>query len=250
MTASTSAELSHRVLAIRHGEYGGLGTFAQVCHRLGVAHDYLDPGQGQVLEGALQTYSHVVVLGGAMGAYEVERYPHLRLEYDLIEEALDLRIPLLGICLGSQMLAQVLGAQVRRGSHGPEVGWHPVSITPAAGRDPLFQGFPQHLQAFQWHFDTFDLPQGCTLLAHSDHYLQAFTDNRQAWGLQFHLEVTPKIVDHWVQETRDLGNPDRFDLDRILAAGPQYFPDFETLAEGLMTAFLQRSTPAWDQRGD
>jgi GMP synthase (glutamine-hydrolysing) len=108
----------------------------------------------------------LIVMGGPMGVYEEARFPFLRRERNLIERALADRVPVLGICLGSQLLASALGAPVRKGLR-KEIGWHPVYLEDAAGDDPLFRETPVEFDAFHWHGDVFDLPTGAVRLAHS-----------------------------------------------------------------------------------
>jgi GMP synthase-like glutamine amidotransferase len=142
------------------------------------------------LEGA----GGLVILGGPMRVHEQERYPFLKRELRLIESALATGIPILGIGLGSQLLASVLGARVVRGRH-PEIGWFPVTLTGAAAQDPLWKGIESPFLAFHWHDEEFDVPMGATRLAYSaTTYGQAFRYGQNVYGLQFHLEVTYPIL--------------------------------------------------------
>jgi GMP synthase (glutamine-hydrolysing) len=141
----------------------------------------------------------LIVLGGPMNVYEEERYPFLKREKDLLRSALDNTIPVLGICLGAQLLACAGGAGVKR-SPQKEVGWSTVDLTDDGCGDPLFEGLSPSLEVFQWHEDMFELPQGAVLLGRSagcPH--QAMRLGANAYGLQFHLEVTADMVAAWVQ---------------------------------------------------
>ena len=136
----------------------------------------------------------LVVMGGPMGVGDVEHRPHLRAEIDLIEQALHDERPVLGVCLGSQLLAHVLGAEVRSAPE-KEIGWHDVILTDAAADDPLFRGVGDPFTAFHWHGDVSALPDGAVSLARSaqtEH--QAFRYGDNAYGLLCHLEGTPKTV--------------------------------------------------------
>jgi GMP synthase-like glutamine amidotransferase len=114
---------------------------------LGFKVEYLDTAKGETLKEPLEGYSLLVVLGGYMGAYEENLYPFLSYEFRLMEQALKLNIPILGICLGAQMLAKVLGARVFKGDNGKEIGWMEVF---KVGEHELFQEFPNTLKVFQW----------------------------------------------------------------------------------------------------
>jgi GMP synthase-like glutamine amidotransferase len=141
-------------------------------------------------------FAGLIVMGGPMGAYEDAAHPWLAGEKRLIAEAAEAGHPVWGVCLGAQLLAAALGAEVRPGAE-PEVGMLPVELTPAAAEDPVFEGAPQRFPTLQWHGDTFDLPAGATLLASSPAYPnQAFAFNR-AYALQFHLEVSPGLAREW-----------------------------------------------------
>jgi GMP synthase (glutamine-hydrolysing) len=136
----------------------------------------------------------VVLMGGPASVYEQDRYPFLRDELRLLEDALRHGTPILGVCLGSQLLAAALGAPVRPGA-APELGWHAVTLEDAAASDRLFTGLPRSFVAFHWHGDVFDLPAGATWLARSEQTLhQAFRYGENAYGLLFHLEVTEELV--------------------------------------------------------
>lgn len=139
----------------------------------------------------------LIVLGGAMGVNDIGRYPYLAGVMDLIRRAVDARIPYLGICLGGQLLASAFGAAVVADRWG-EQGTLQVELTDAGRGDPLFAGVPERFTTFQWHNDSFDIPDGGSLLASSaacPH--QAFRISGTAWGVQFHPEVTEEIIRVW-----------------------------------------------------
>ena len=138
----------------------------------------------------------IIVMGGPMGAYEEAEHPWLAAEKRLLREAVEADVPVWGVCLGAQLLAGALGARVYPGER-PEVGLLPVELTPAAASDRVFSEAPSSFPTLQWHGDTFDLPEGATLLASSPAYEnQAFRIGR-SYGLQFHLEVTPELAREW-----------------------------------------------------
>jgi GMP synthase-like glutamine amidotransferase len=142
-------------------------------------------------------HAGIVAMGGAMGAYEDERYPWLSDEKRLIAEAVAAGTPYWGVCLGAQLLAASLGARVAPGG-GPELGVLSVQLTEAAAGDPVFAGAPASFPTLQWHGDTYELPKGAVQLARSPAYeQQAFVLGR-AYALQFHLEVDTALAREWM----------------------------------------------------
>ena len=141
--------------------------------------------------------SALIIMGGAMGAGDEQRHPFLRDLKKLIRTVVAARIPYLGVCLGGQLLAAALGAQVV--SHRwEELGTLTVSLTEEGKNDLLFRGFPDEFNTFQWHHDSFDIPDGGVLLGSSAACPnQAFRFGDSAWGLQFHPEVTAEIIHGW-----------------------------------------------------
>jgi GMP synthase (glutamine-hydrolysing) len=141
-------------------------------------------------------FAGLIVMGGPMGAYEEDAHPWLVEEKRAIRAAAQAGHPVWGVCLGAQLLAAALGAEVYPGP-AAEVGLLPVELTEAAAGDPVFGDAPASFPTLQWHGDTFDLPPGATLLASSPAYRsQAFVYER-AYGLQFHLEVSPELAAEW-----------------------------------------------------
>jgi GMP synthase-like glutamine amidotransferase len=141
-------------------------------------------------------FAGIVVMGGPMGAYEDDEHPWLAGEKRYLREAVARDVPVWGVCLGAQLLAASLGARVYRGPEA-EVGVLPVELTAEAGDDPVFGDAPERFPTLQWHGDTFDLPEGATLLAESPAYRHQAFRVRRAYGLQFHLEVTPELAAQW-----------------------------------------------------
>lgn len=182
-------------------EIEDLGYLGEALERGGVNFRYVD-AEALTGEGPQLTADPVIVLGGPMGAYELENHPYLAGEIELIRQRLDDRRPVLGFCLGAQLLAAAAGARVYPGAPGLEIGWAGVELTEAGLVDPLWAGFPRRFTTFHWHADTFDLPNGAELLARSDHYIQAFRLGAHAYGVQFHPEVVPRQLEHWIRAYR------------------------------------------------
>jgi GMP synthase-like glutamine amidotransferase len=139
------------------------------------------------------------VFGGAMHADQDTHHPWLREENLFLQRLLDLRKPVLGICLGAQLLAKAAHAPVGPATEA-EIGWYPVELTAEASGDPLLGGLPSQFEAFQWHYYAHGLPAGAVELARSPVCTQAFRLGDSAWGVQFHPEVTLDQVESWLQE--------------------------------------------------
>lgn len=181
----------------------------------------------------LDDFTHIVLLGGPMNVYEEDRYPFLRREDLFIKEAIQRGKKVLGICLGAQLIAKAIGAKVRK-APVKEIGWYEVSLTEEGEKDPLFFGFPKVFSVFQWHEDTFDLPNGGRWIITSTPVIhQAFRYGENAYGLQFHLEVTEKMIRSWIDEY-EAGKADILvETERYLAAcqerGKRFFDRFFNL---------------------
>ena len=157
----------------------------------------------------LDSYGAVLVFGGAMHADQDDRHPWLREENLFLQRLLMLHMPVLGVCLGAQLLAKAALAPVYR-VESPELGWFDVELTADAADDPVFSRLPQRFEAFQWHYYTYDLPGGAVELARSAACTQAFRLGDSAWGIQFHAEVTLQQVESWLEhrdEAEEHGQP-------------------------------------------
>lgn len=186
-----------KIMVVQHVGHEPLGTLNPMLKAAGFRIRYVNFGREPDKAPSLEGYRGLIVLGGPMGVYEADLYPHLKHEMTMIEDALKRDLPILGICLGSQLLAKVLGAPVAKGKM-MEIGWLPIERTGHA--DPLFSGFAKSEIVFQLHQDTFALPAGAVHLARSHLYEgQAFRYGEKAYGLQFHLEVDKAMVMRWMK---------------------------------------------------
>lgn len=187
------------ILVFRHGPSEPIGLIADSLDVRGVEWHYADPSTADP-----ENAQAVIVMGGSMSVNDP--LPWLRDEERAITRAISSGTPVLGVCLGAQLLAKCLGAKVAPMGH-KEIGWHPVRFTEAGLQDPLFAGLSPQETFFHWHGENFALPGGAELLASSagcPH--QAFRAGENLYGLQFHPEVTPEIINQWCQEDEACGD--------------------------------------------
>jgi GMP synthase (glutamine-hydrolysing) len=191
------------VMVLQHAAPEGPGAIGEVLGRRGLNLRTIRIDQGAPVPGGLEGASALVVMGGPMSVYEQDHYPHLAAELRLMERALQSETPILGVCLGSQLLAAALGARVYS-SGRKEIGWHEIRLSADARSDRLWRGLPDRFAAFHWHGDIFDLPSGATALGSSPMtQLQAFRSGPSAYGLLFHLEVGEPQVREMVKTFSD-----------------------------------------------
>jgi GMP synthase-like glutamine amidotransferase len=191
-----------RVLAFRHSPSDGLGLIANVLDAHGIASQYTDLYAAPAAATDIEHADALILLGGSMSAND--NLSFIQREIGHVQAAIQSSKPLLGICLGAQVIAKALGSKVY--SNGKkEIGWAPVMFTSAAQNDALFHGHDSEV-IFHWHGETFDLPEGAELLASSAACRhQAFRFGDRVYGLQFHLEVTPQMISQWCQEDEACG---------------------------------------------
>jgi len=171
-----------------------------------------------------------------MNVYEEDRFPFLREEDLFIKESIQRGKRVLGICLGAQLIAKALGAKVFKAPE-KEIGWYDVSLTEEGSRDPWFASFPKVFRVFQWHEDTFEIPKRAKLLATSTAVPnQAFRYGENAYGLQFHLEVTPEMIRDWVNE---YGDPCPSSSGRIMTMTESEFEPIKMRGVAFLDNFLR-----------
>jgi GMP synthase (glutamine-hydrolysing) len=187
-----------RIMVLKHVAAEPLGLLDPLIRSRGHRIRYVNFERHPAAEPGLERYQALVVLGGPMHVTETGRYPHLLTECRLIEQALARRIPVLGICLGAQLLAHVLGARVAPAQR-PEIGWYPVRPCAPVAEDPVLHPLETERPVFQWHSYGFDIPAGAVHLAESDDCPgQAMGYDGIAWGFQFHLELDEALIRRWL----------------------------------------------------
>lgn len=187
-----------KIMIFQHVGHEPLGTLNPMLKAAGFRIRYVNFGRDPQSEPDLEGYAGLIVLGGPMGVYEAAKFCHLKFEMKKIEEALKRGIPVLGICLGSQLIASVLGADVRKNKQW-ELGWYNVGLTDHGKADPLFKAYAESERVFQLHQDHFDPPKTATHLAFSELAEgQAFRYGDKVYGLQFHLEADQAMIKRWL----------------------------------------------------
>jgi GMP synthase (glutamine-hydrolysing) len=221
------------VLAVIHGEKVRAGIFGDVVEARGHRLEEWSLAWDTQLPRPLDAYNAVLVLGGAMHADQDQHHPWLREENFFLERLLDLGTPVLGICLGAQLLAKAAHAPVHPASEF-EIGWHPVELTEDAADDPLLGRLPESFAAFQWHYYTHGVPAGAVELARSRVCTQAFRLGDNAWGVQFHPEVTVAQVQSWVDEKESVP----VNGDTLMAETRKRIGEWNELGSQLCDAFV------------
>jgi GMP synthase (glutamine-hydrolysing) len=196
-----------QVLIIKNVFSEGPGTIEDHLRAKNIPYMVADLSVGDAAP-ELSAFTHLVVMGGPMAVYEMHKHPYLVSEALLLDRAIRANKAVLGVCLGAQMLAHVLGARVYPGKK-KEIGWYNVRLSAEGASDPVMSplAIPGTADArvFQWHGDTFDLPKDAVRLASSELYPnQAFRFKDRVYALQFHIEVTPGTVRGWLEHEKGI----------------------------------------------
>jgi GMP synthase (glutamine-hydrolysing) len=223
---------------LRHVAFEDLGTLEPALHAAGYKLHYYEAGLADPCEIDAANPELLVVLGGAIGVYETTEFPFLRDEVALIARRLQAERPVLGICLGAQLMAAALGAKVHAGLSGKEIGW---SALGKRGEETLLDPlFAEGVEVLHWHGDTFELPPGARLLASSRKYPhQAFAVGSYGLALQFHAEVTAKNLERWyIGHCCELGAAG-VDIPTLRADGISQAPRLAAAAARLWPSWLK-----------
>ena len=221
-------------IAIRHVAFEDAGTLEPVLKDRGIALRYLEAGVDDL--GPAKDADLLVVLGGPIGIYEIDRYPFIKNELAIIEAAVKKGVPVIGICLGCQALAAVLAARVYPGKQ-KELGWDEMTLTAEGKSSPL--GAIEGVRVLNWHGDTFDLPVGATRLASTAITPnQAFTYGAKVLALQFHVELPERDLEKWlIGHTLELA-ASKVDLGKLRAETARYAPGANAASQRLFNDWL------------
>ena len=204
-----------RALAITHQPDAGPGVFADEMRERGVElDDWLLSERGTAPAVEIADYDAVLTFGGAMHADQEDRHPWLRFEKDFLAAMIDDRMPILAVCLGSQVLAEAAGGSAGRASE-PEIGWGEVEITDEGARDPVIGPLAPGFTGFQWHSYEALPPDGSAILARSPVCGQAYRLGERAWGIQFHAEVSAADALKWIADYRTDEDAVRIGVDPV-----------------------------------
>ena len=223
------------VLSVIHGTDARAELFAPAVEDAGHRLDEWSFGWGTPPPRPLDAYDSVLVFGGAMHADQDDHHPWLREETLWLQQLLARHTPVLGVCLGVQLLARASGAHVGRIADGPEIGWHRVELTDAGLDDPVLGALPHEFEALQWHHYTYGVPAGAVELARSAACTQAFRLGDACWGVQFHPEVTAAQLESWIVDTSDPPP----DADGLRAETREKIATWNDLGQTLCSAFLE-----------
>ena len=238
-----------KILVVQHVPHEPLGTLDRLLRRQKIRLKFVNFSRHPDAVPEIAGCDALIVLGGPMNVDETHRHSHLLTEMRLIDAALRANLPILGICLGAQLLAHVLGARVGR-NFTQELGWHEVRLTPSGTDDRALRHLAGGKQVFHWHGDTFDVPNGATLLAASDLCAhQAFRYGDRAYGLQFHLEADEQVIARWLRvyeaELTATQGPDA--ARRIQLETRAHLPAMRALGDAVFFDLLR--TFGWQERG-
>ncbi len=216
------------VLIVKNVAHEGPGTIEDYLKEQGIEYTILDFSDCKAEIPDIGEYTHLVIMGGPMAVYEADGHPFLHYEVAMIRSFIKSGKAVLGICLGAQIIAHALKANVCAG--GTEViGWDRVEITPEGMEDPVFSTLSvnsePYADVFQWHGDTFDLPKKTVRLSSSKVYQnKAFRYGDKIYALQFHIEVKPQMIKEW------FGTEEKSDVEKILQQDHGIFPEYRKRA--------------------
>ena len=239
------------ILAIIHERPPCSGVFADSAAERGDSIEEWSLAWGSPPALPLDEYGAIMIFGGVMDTHEEKDHPWLVDENALIQTFIDRSVPMLGICLGGQLIAKAAGARVSRAPF-PEIGFIDVELLPDAREDPLLTGLPDRIAALQWHSYRFDLPAGAVPLARNDTCLQAFRLGHVAWGFQFHAETTHADWNGWVDAWDAIPDADRtnFEPVHLKAEATRHIRRWNEIGRDISQRFLTLAEERLRQRAN
>jgi len=234
--------MKRKALIFQNAEGEGPGILADCLDRRPWDKKISDLYLGESIPEDWKNYSLLMVMGGPMNVYEEDTYPYLKEETAIIKEAINMGLPVLGFCLGAQLMAKACGAKVVKGDK-KEIGWYRVQLAEHGIKDPLLKSFPKDFTVFQWHGDTFNLPHKAVRLARSvDCANQAMQIGHFSYGFQFHFEVTKEMIGEWLingrEEIEELGKAGL--AEKILADTDRFISSVHSLCRNFFENYLNK----------
>jgi GMP synthase (glutamine-hydrolysing) len=223
-----------KVYVLQHHPIENLGTIAEALQGAALAWQYIRIHEGHPVPKDMKGAGGLIVMGGPMAVYQTDHYPFLRDEMQLVEQAVREELPVLGVCLGAQIVAAALGAKVTRNPAGKEIGWRPVTLSDAALEDRLWRGVAPTITPFHWHGDIFEVPASAVSLASSEKTpCQGFRYGNSVYALQFHIEVTPESVAAMAAEWPRELEKEKISAAEMIGATAGHVPELELLSDAI-----------------
>ncbi len=228
------------LVAIRHVAFEDLGSFESVFKKLGYGINYLDAGKDELHLIHPLDPDLLVICGGPISANDEHLHPFLKEEFKIVQERIRRHRPILGLCLGSQVIAKALGSTVYS-IRAKEIGWYPLTLTEAGKQSPLHYLDADQTHVFHWHGETFDLPKEATLLASTPVCKsQAFAYGKRVLGIQFHPEVIPHHLEQWyIGHTCELSQHPEIELHKLRRDAKHWGNTLQLQAERFLTEWVK-----------
>lgn len=223
------------IIVLKNVEHEGPGLIDSFFAAKGYEVRIIELSEGDLLPRKYDQIDAMFVMGGPMNVYEKNKYPFLQKEEAFVKKAVELGVPVMGVCLGAQLMAKAFGAKVLKASE-KEIGWGFVELNETGKSDKLFAGLGEELAVFQWHEDMFEVPGLGVLLGRSEICNQVFKLGERSFALQFHIEVTPDIISSWVRNTREISKDD---IKVIKSKTKEIYSLYKLQAEKILSNYLE-----------
>ena len=225
---------------ITHVAFEDLGSFEQILIEEGFDIEYLCAASDDLDEIRPETDDLLIILGGPISVNDIDEYPFIQTELEMLTERLEADKPTLGICLGAQLIAKALGAKVYPGQH-KEIGWSPIQLDDAGSRSALRYLVGDEVYVLHWHGETFDLPEYAEHLASSEHYANQAFSYGKALALQFHPEVTRRDLEQWyVGHSGEIHQTEGISVNQLRDDANQYADTLRARAYTFLTEWLEQ----------
>jgi GMP synthase (glutamine-hydrolysing) len=229
-----------KVRVITHVAFEDLGSFEQILKEEGFEIEYLNAACDDLSDINPKTDDVLIILGGPISVNDVNEYPFIQAELEMLTERLEADKPTLGICLGAQLIAKALGAKVYPGQH-KEIGWAPLHLDEAGSRSVLRHLVGEGVCVLHWHGETFDLPEYAEHLASTEHYANQAFSYGKTLALQFHPEVTRRGLEQWyVGHTGEIHQIDGVSVNQLRDDAARYADTLQARAYTFLTEWLEQ----------